>query len=85
MEDDIKEIIIKSACAESDKLEQRRFKVAQILADVNYENKEEKDMVIASFVKSAMSYEEIEEFARWRKETTNAKFNNNKVKRQGVA
>jgi hypothetical protein len=83
MEDDIKEIIMKSACAESDKLEQRKFKVAQILEEISYEDKQEKDLVIASFVKSGMTYEEIEAFAKWRKET-NAMFDN-KITRPGIA
>jgi hypothetical protein len=53
--EDIEQIIIKSTCAESDKLKQRKFKIAEILDDVNYEDKQEREMVIASFVKSRMT------------------------------
>ena len=63
---DFKQVIMKSACKEQDEINKRRYKIVEILKPIEFTDDKEKDMTINSFVKSGMTYEEIENFRKWR-------------------
>jgi hypothetical protein len=81
---DFKTHIIKSACEEQDAHDKRKFKIAQILEPVKFEDQKEREMTVNSFLKSLMFLEEIETFAKWRVESDQLLSKNSKKPIPGV-
>ncbi len=66
--EDIKEFVMKGACAAKDAEDARRFKISQILEGVKYESEKEQEQMLNSFLTSVMPLNEIENYAKWRME-----------------